>query len=63
MTLAPRSQSVLTCLSLFIFSIGLLGVSDFVYAADRTVVGELWTGEGYPYCPSAVMGTFSTIDA
>jgi hypothetical protein len=33
-------------LLLFIFSIGLLGSSGFVYAADRTVVGELWSADG-----------------
>jgi len=36
----------LTGLLLFILSIGLLGNSDFVYAADRTVVGELFSADG-----------------
>ncbi len=43
---SPGSRSVLTGLLLFIFSIGLLGISGFVYAADRTVVGELWSADG-----------------
>ena len=33
-------------LVLFIAAIGLLGGSGFVYAADRTVVGELWSQDG-----------------
>lgn len=40
------SRSVLTGLLLFIFCIGLLGTSGWVYAADRTVVGELWSSDG-----------------
>jgi len=33
-------------LLLFAFSAGFLGQSGFVYAADRTVVGELWSMDG-----------------
>ena len=32
-------------LLLFILSVGLLGTSGFVYAADRTVVGELYSAD------------------
>jgi hypothetical protein len=37
---------VFTGLLLFAAAIGLLGTSGFVYAADRTVVGELWSADG-----------------
>jgi len=46
MKFVPSSRSVLTGLLLFIFSIGLLGTSGWVYAADRTVVSELWSADG-----------------
>jgi hypothetical protein len=46
MKLALGSRSVMTGLLLFAFSTGLLGVSGFVFAADRTVVGELWSADG-----------------
>lgn len=36
----------LTGLLLFALSTGILGHSGFVYAADRTVVGELWSMDG-----------------
>ncbi|MCP4291032.1 MAG: hypothetical protein GY780_04250 [bacterium] len=49
MKFVPGSWSVmssrLTGLLLFIFCLGLLGSSGFVYAADRTVVGELWSAD------------------
>lgn len=38
--------AALTGLLTFIAAIGLLGASGFVYAADRTVVGELWSQDG-----------------
>jgi|GEM_PF-1693302 len=40
------SRGVFTGVLLFILSIGLLGSSGFIYAADRTVVGELWSQDG-----------------
>ena len=40
------ARSVLTALLLFIFAIGLLGSGGFVYAADRTVVGECYSQDG-----------------
>ena len=40
------SRPALSALLLFIAAIGLLGSSGFVYAADRTVVGELWSQDG-----------------
>lgn len=46
MNFATRPQYVLTGLLLFILSCGLLGASGFVYAADRTVVGELYSADG-----------------
>ncbi len=46
MKFVPSSRSILTGLLLFIFSIGLLGASGSIYAADRTVVGELWSADG-----------------
>jgi len=45
MKFAPGYRLCLTSLLLFIVSIGLLGASGFVYAADRTVVGELWSAD------------------
>jgi len=42
-----RSSPILLAgLLLFALSTGLLGQSGFVYAADRTVVGELWSSDG-----------------
>ena len=41
-----RSVNLLVGLLLFAFSTGILGHSAFVYAADRTVVGELWSADG-----------------
>jgi len=38
--------TLLVGLLLFAFSTGILGHSAFVYAADRTVVGELWSADG-----------------
>lgn len=46
MTNVTTSRIVLTGLVLFVFSIGMLGTSGFIYAADRTVVGELWSADG-----------------
>ncbi len=40
------TRFVLSCLIVFIGAIGLLGQSGFIYAADRTVVGELWSQDG-----------------
>ena len=37
---------LLTGLLLFAIGTGILGHSGFVYAADRTVVGELWSSDG-----------------
>ncbi len=46
MLTAARLSSKLTGLLLFALAAGLLGASGFVYAADRTVVGELWSADG-----------------
>jgi hypothetical protein len=46
MNFARGRRSVLTGLLLFIVSAGLLGSSGFVYAADRTIVGELYSADG-----------------
>ena len=46
MNFVPRNRSVLTGLLLFALAVGLLGTSGFVYAADRTVVGELYSADG-----------------
>ena len=40
------ATTLLAGLLLFAFSTGILGHSAFVYAADRTVVGELWSADG-----------------
>lgn len=45
MNFATRRRFAYTGLLLFIISVGLLGTSDFVYAADRTVVGELYSAD------------------
>ena len=46
MPIAPKPASVLSGLLLFALAAGLLGSPGFVYAADRTVVGELWSADG-----------------
>jgi hypothetical protein len=46
MTSALKHAPKLTGLLLFALAFGLLGTSGFVYAADRTVVGELWSADG-----------------
>jgi hypothetical protein len=44
--LKPRSASFLvSSLLVLICTIGLMGGSGFVYAADRTVIGELWSAD------------------
>lgn len=45
MKFAPGYRSVQTSLLLFIIALGLLGTSGFVFAADRTVVAELWSAD------------------
>lgn len=45
MKFAPGFRSVMTGLMLVVFTLGLLGTSGFVYAADRTVVGELFSAD------------------
>ena len=45
MKFVPSYRSVLTGLLLFIFCIGLMGISGWVYAADRTVVAELYSAD------------------
>ena len=46
MTSALKQSPKLSGLLLFALAAGLLGSSGFVYAADRTVVGELWSADG-----------------
>lgn len=46
MSVAAKGRFALTGLLLFVFSLGMLGTSGFIYAADRTVVGELWSQDG-----------------
>ncbi len=46
MLTAARLSPKFTGLLLFALAAGLLGASGFVYAADRTVVGELWSADG-----------------
>jgi len=41
-----NAHLVLSSLIVFCTALGLLGHSGFVYAADRTVVGELWSQDG-----------------
>jgi hypothetical protein len=43
---ALKQSSRLASLLLFALATGLLGASGFVYAADRTVVGELYSQDG-----------------
>jgi len=45
MNLIKPSGLLLSGLLLFIVSAGLLGSSGFIYAADRTVVGELFSAD------------------
>lgn len=42
---ASKQSSRLTGLLLFALAVGLFGASGFVYAADRAVVGELWSAD------------------
>jgi hypothetical protein len=37
---------LLAGLLLLAAGVGLFGTTGFVYAADRTVVGELWSSDG-----------------
>ena len=46
MRLHRPTATLLTGLLLFALSMGILGQAAFVYAADRTVVGELWSSDG-----------------
>ena len=46
MLTAARISTKITGLLLFALAAGLFGASGFVYAADRTVVGELWSADG-----------------
>jgi hypothetical protein len=46
MVSSHKSLTVFKGLLLFAAAAGLLGSSGFVYAADRTVVGELWSADG-----------------
>jgi len=46
MPIALRSSSRLSALLLFALAAGLLGSVGFVHAADRTVLGELWSADG-----------------
>ncbi len=44
----PKSRAArisLSCLIMFIATMGLFGNSGWVYAADRTVIGELWSAD------------------
>ena len=45
MRIASQHSSRLTGLLLFAVAAGLIGASGFVYAADRAVVGELWSAD------------------
>ncbi len=45
MLIALKPSVRFTGLLLFVLAAGLLGGSGFVYAADRTVVGELWSAD------------------
>ena len=46
MTASNRNGSGFKGLLLFALAAGLLGSSGFIYAADRTAVGELWSQDG-----------------
>jgi hypothetical protein len=46
MTTVFKHAPKLSGLLIFALAAGLLGTSGFVYAADRTVVGELWSADG-----------------
>jgi hypothetical protein len=41
-TLRARTAGLLATLAGLLF----LGTANFVYAADRTVIGELWSADG-----------------
>jgi len=45
MKFSSSHRYTFTGLLLFILSLGMLGVSGFVYAADRTVIGELFSAD------------------
>ena len=46
MLTAARLSPKLSGLLVIALAAGLLGASGFVYAADRAVVGELWSADG-----------------
>ena len=45
MRTASKHSSRLKGLLLFSLAAGLIGASGFAYAADRAVVGELWSAD------------------
>jgi hypothetical protein len=45
MLIAQKQSSRLTGLLLLAVAAGLFGASGFVFAADRAVVGELWSAD------------------
>ncbi len=51
-----HAKIMISSLIVFIAAIGLLGDSGSIYAADRTVIGELWPMDNGGACPSAVAG-------
>jgi hypothetical protein len=46
MSVSRTRVAVLTGLLLFAFCLGLMSKPGWVYAADRTIVGELFSADG-----------------
>ncbi len=45
MTKSRSVKIMLASLIVIISTIGIFGSSGFIYAADRTVIGELWSAD------------------
>lgn len=46
MPIATRSVTKVLFVILLAMAASLIGPSGYIYAADRTVVGELWSADG-----------------
>ena len=56
MTIFAHHRNILSGLLLLGLGAGMLGSAEFVHAADRTVIGELFSADNCLYCPAAIAG-------
>ena len=45
MMTSRAARNILSCLIIAVVAAGLFGNTGFTYAADRTVLGELWSAD------------------